>query len=178
MYEFPLSFLTQNLYQDFFGFLDRYDCAVLLTVNKAIAEDVSKYVAVTPFATRLYYATHYISNITTKGVMRLHNPVKSMTKHCTFEYDSYDINFRNPKCYYSIWAIYEFSVLPGEVLSVKSEKEADNILYDFVAFKKHQAFREKRAFENQEELVQKTIQVHWFNGTTSINPPRRQSISA
>ncbi len=177
MPEFPLSYLTHNLYQDFFGFLDRYDCAKLLTANKEIAEDVSKYVAATTFATPMYYEKDYLSYITTKGESRPYNLVKSMNKRCVIVYDSRDIYHIYPKHHYTIWVRYKYCLIHWQVLPVNSEQEADNILYDFAAFKNHQIFCEKRALEKQEELVQKTKRAHYFSEGNPINPPWRKPLS-
>ncbi len=176
MSEFPLSYLTHNLYQDFFGFLDRYDCAKLLSVNKEISEDVSKYVASTSFATPLYYEKDHLSYITTKGETRPYKLVESINKYRVIIYYSRDIYHIYPKQQYTIWVRYKCSVLPLQVLPVNSEQEADNILYDFAAFKKYQAFCEKRALEKQEELVQKTKRTHYYNGNEPINPPWRKPL--
>ena len=176
MSEFPLSYLTHNLYQDFFGFLDRYDCAKLLTANKEIAEDVSKYVTSTVFDTPLYYEKDHISYITTKGVMRDYSLVESITERSVLIHEN-DPFLRNPKCHYVIWVKYKYCRIPWQILSVSNKQEADNILYDFAAFKKHQAFCEKRAYEKQEELVQKTKRAHYFSGDTPINPPWRKPLS-
>ena len=69
MSETPLAFLTLNLHKDFFGFLNRYDCANLLTVNKAIANDVSKYVASSSFADLLYSEKDGVAHIIINGAL-------------------------------------------------------------------------------------------------------------
>jgi hypothetical protein len=175
MAEFPLSYLTFNLYKDFFGFLDRYDCAKLLTVNKTIAEDVSKYVSATPFATPLYYEKDFLSYITTKGESRPYNIVESITISSVIIHTN-DPFLRNPKLHYTIWVRYKYSAIPWQVLSVSSKQEADNILYDFAAFKKHQALCEKSTLDKQEELVQKTKRAHYFSGDNPINLPWRKPL--
>jgi hypothetical protein len=175
MSEFPLSYLTHNLYQDIFGFFNRYDCAKLLTVNKEIAEDVSKYVASTSFVTPLYYEKDHLSYITTKGESRPYSLVESITLSSVIIY-KHDPFLRNPTLHYTIWVKYKYGAMPWQVLSVSSKQEADNIIYDFAAFKKHKAFCEKRALEKQEELVRKTKRSHYFIDYKPINPPWRQTL--
>ena len=175
MPEFPLSYLTHNLYQDIFGYFNRYDCAKLLTVNKEIAEDVSKYVASTSFATPMYYEKDHLSYITTKGESRPYSLVESITISSVIIY-KHDPFLRNPTLHYTIWVKYKYSSMPWQVLSVSSKQEADNIIYDFAAFKKHQAFCEKRALEKQEEIVRKTKRAHYFIDYKPINPPWRQTL--
>lgn len=155
MYEFPLSFLTQNLYQDFFGFLDRYDCTELLTVNKAIAEDIPKYVSSTEFPTPLFSEKNGQGSIIAKGrvmhTMRQYGPVTSITYNLT-ELPG-NITYKNlytKKIEYVAEPIYIHSIhvrhiypvsnfVPYDIIYVKNKQEADNILYDFNAFKKHKA---------------------------------------
>ncbi len=159
MYEFPLSFLTQNLYQDFFGFLDRYDCIELLTVNKAIAEDIPKYVSSTAFPTPLFSEKNGRERIIANGYVMYtkwqYGPVTSITYNLTELPGNTTYTDLYTKKEYVVGSKYIHSIhvnhiyhvsnfVPYDIITVKNKQEADNIIYDFAAFKKHQVFCKKR----------------------------------
>jgi hypothetical protein len=175
MSETPLAFLTLNFYDDFFGFLNRYDCAKLLTANKAIANDVSKYVASSSFADLLYSEKDGYAHIIINGTRYITPPITDLY-HYTSEIKTTHKLVINEipyeLCSYTNGILRHYK--KGWTWDVHGDQQIKNIMYDYRIYRYNKRMREIKARAKQKEIVRMTKKLYYYNGETLITPPWRK----